>query len=61
MRLKIEAGSDYTHKIDCELSDTIAVLKKKIHKDCGPQYEEQTLIFKDNELEDEYTLSEYMI
>jgi hypothetical protein len=61
MRLYIETESEYTHKIDCELSDTIAVLKKKIQEDCGPQFEEQTLIFKDNKLEDDYTLSDYMI
>ncbi len=61
MRLYIETESAFTHQIDCELSDTIAVIKKKIHEDCGGQYEEQTLIFKDNELEDDYTLSDYMI
>ena len=61
MRLLIEAKNGYIFKIDCELSDTIAVLKKKIQEDCGPQFEEQTLIFKDNELEDDYTLSDYMI
>jgi hypothetical protein len=61
MRLHIKAENDYTHHIYCELNDTIAVLKKKIQVDCGPQYEEQKLIFKDNELEDGYTLSDYMV
>ncbi len=61
MRLIAKIREGYIYKIDCEISDTIASVKEKIHEDGGPKPVEQTIIYRGAELEDGYTLSDYNI
>ncbi len=46
MRLYVETQQGFLHKIDCKPNETIVSLKAKIHQDCGPDPDEQTLILE---------------
>ena len=59
MKLYVETYAGHIHKIDCELDDTIESIKEKVAEDFGPKQHEHTLIFKETELEDGLTLSDY--
>ena len=59
MKLYVETYDGHRHKIDCELDDTIESIKAKVAEDFGPKQHEHTLMFKETELEDGLTLSDY--
>ena len=59
MKLYVETYAGHIHKIDCELDDTIGSIKAKVAEDFGPKQHEHTLMFKETELENGLTLSDY--